>query len=121
MKDRLAGGHLPCDASQPPLRGTDRPKGTYLNIDREAKLTGIFQAYAGRVYGYARRRAPAEDAQEVVAETFLVTWRRLDDVPAEPLPWLLNVARKVLANRRRASRRLNAFTGRMAAEATGVD
>jgi RNA polymerase sigma-70 factor (ECF subfamily) len=43
-----------------------------------------------------------------VAETFLVAWRRLDGVPDEPLPWLLGVARKVLANRwRAAGRRLN--------------
>src|SRR5947209_1710216 len=108
MKDGLAAGHLRCDAGHlPGLRGTDQPKGTYLHIDREAKLTAIFQACAGRVYAYARRRGTAEDAQEVVAETFLVAWRRLDHVPADPLPWLLNVARKVLANRRRSSRRLN--------------
>jgi RNA polymerase sigma-70 factor (ECF subfamily) len=36
-------------------------------------------------------------APDVVAETFLVAWRRLDDVPADPLPWLYGVARRVLA------------------------
>lgn len=56
--------------------------------------------------GYAIRRtddrAAAEDA---VSDTFLVAWRRLDAVPAEPLPWLLGVARKVLGNQRRAAGR----------------
>lgn len=56
--------------------------------------------------GYAIRRtkdrAAAEDA---VSETFLVAWRRLDDVPEDPLPWLLGTARKVLANQRRAAGR----------------
>jgi RNA polymerase sigma-70 factor (ECF subfamily) len=65
----------------------------------------LFRANAGRVYAYARRRSSHDEAQEVVAETFLVAWRRLDDVPREPLPWLLGVARKVLANRRRAAGR----------------
>jgi len=34
--------------------------------------------------------------EDVVAETFLVAWRRLDDIPAEARPWLLGVARKTL-------------------------
>jgi RNA polymerase sigma-70 factor, ECF subfamily len=29
---------------------------------------------------------------DIVSETFLVVWRRLDDVPESPLPWLLAVA-----------------------------
>lgn len=41
----------------------------------------------------------------MVAETFLVAWRRLDDVPDDPLPWLLVVARNTAANRRRTIRR----------------
>ena len=43
----------------------------------------------------------------MAAETFLIAWRRLDDVPVkdEALPWLLVTARRVLANRRRANGR----------------
>lgn len=33
---------------------------------------------------YALRRSPPEDAADAVAETFLVAWRRLDDVPTPP-------------------------------------
>jgi RNA polymerase sigma-70 factor (ECF subfamily) len=54
---------------------------------------------------YARRRtAQLSDAEDVVAETFIVVWRRLDDLPeheAERLPWLYGIARRVLANQRR--------------------
>src|SRR5438128_8177970 len=53
-------------------------------------------------------------ASDVVGETFLIAWRRLDAVPADPLPWLLNVAGKVLANRRRSSQRHDAFTADLA-------
>lgn len=56
--------------------------------------------------GFARRRVPAEEAQDVVAETFLVAWRRIDQIPAEPLPWLLSVARYVISTKQRGSRRL---------------
>lgn len=54
---------------------------------------------------YARRRAPAAVADDVAAETFAVAWRRAGDVPEEPLPWLLGVARRVLATQRRADAR----------------
>jgi RNA polymerase sigma-70 factor (ECF subfamily) len=58
-----------------------------------------------RVLGYALRRTDAEEARDVVAETFTVAWRRLDDVPEgeATIPWLLATARKVLANHRRAA------------------
>ncbi|RPF19907.1 RNA polymerase sigma-70 factor (ECF subfamily) [Myceligenerans xiligouense] len=51
------------------------------------------------------RHADPHDAQEVVADTFLVAVRRVDDIPVDPLPWLLVVARNVLRNQQRAARR----------------
>jgi RNA polymerase sigma-70 factor (ECF subfamily) len=58
-----------------------------------------------RVLGYALRRTDAEEARDVVAETFTVAWRKFDEVPErdEALPWLLTTARKLLANHRRAA------------------
>jgi RNA polymerase sigma-70 factor (ECF subfamily) len=51
----------------------------------------------------ARRSDCREDVADLVAETFLIAWRRADDVPAgdQALPWLYGVARRVLANHRR--------------------
>src|SRR4029450_2647016 len=57
------------------------------------------------VRAYARRRAAPDAAQDVVADTFLVAWRRLEDVPEDALPWLYGVARRVLANQRRSAAR----------------
>jgi RNA polymerase sigma-70 factor (ECF subfamily) len=57
-----------------------------------------------------RRSDNREDAADLVAETFLIAWRRVDDLPAgdQALPWLYGVARRVLANHRRGeSRRHN--------------
>lgn len=71
----------------------------------EERFEALYQRYYGRVLAYALRRAPAEAAQDVVADTFVLAWRRLDRLPAEPLPWLLAVARKVMANDRRRVRR----------------
>lgn len=57
---------------------------------------------------YALRRVPIEaDAEDAVAETFAVVWRRVDRLP-EPdaaLPWLFAIARRVLANQHRGTAR----------------
>jgi RNA polymerase sigma-70 factor (ECF subfamily) len=57
------------------------------------------------VFAYALRRSDRETALEVVSETFLVAWRRFDDVPEDALPWLIGVARRVMANRWRSDAR----------------
>src|SRR5437660_12133570 len=74
----------------------------------------MFARHAGRVYAYAARRSSPDVAHEVVGETFLIAWRKLEAVPADPLPWLLNVAGKVLANRRRSDQRRAVFAAERA-------
>jgi RNA polymerase sigma factor (sigma-70 family) len=68
--------------------------------DRE-RLEDLFRTYEPAIVAYLRRRSMADTVDDLVAETFLVAWRRLDDVPEEPLPWLLAVARRVLSTHRR--------------------
>lgn len=69
-----------------------------------------FEALAAEVYEplqrYVRRRAPAQDVDDIVADTMLTLWRRLDDVPVDAgLPWTLGVARRQIANHRRSNGR----------------
>jgi len=66
------------------------------------------------VRGYALRRTDPDEADDVVAETFLIAWRRFDDIPANAGPWLLGVARRVLSNRRRSDRRVLSLSNRLA-------
>lgn len=64
---------------------------------------------------YAARRTDAETAQDVVADSFLVIWRRLDDVPyGGELPWCYAVARNCLANAQRSARRQRGLLMRLA-------
>lgn len=53
------------------------------------------------------RRVPAEDAGDACSETFVVVWRRLDEIPDDPetLPFLYGIAAKVLANQTRSFQR----------------
>lgn len=61
-------------------------------------LTVLWNEHAGRVLAYASRQVDVHEAQEIVAETFLVAWRRIEEVPDPPLPWLLVVARNTISN-----------------------
>src|SRR5918999_2368171 len=80
---------------------------------RAERFERIYDAHYAAVLAYALRRAPRAEADDVVAETFTVAWRRLADVPDEPRPWLYEVARRVLANRRRGDARRAALIERL--------
>jgi len=76
----------------------------------EQRFARLYRDNARWILGYALRRCPDhEDAADVVAETFLVAWRRLSEVPLgeEGRLWLYGTARLVIANQRRGERRRN--------------
>lgn len=87
--------------------------GADLTADRERELRELWDAWHRQVLAYALRRTDRATAEDVVAETFVIAWRRLADVPEAPLPWLIGVARRVLANQRRGERRREALAGRL--------
>src|SRR6201991_2001869 len=80
------------------------------------RFVSLYEAHGGAVLAYARRRVAADEAEDVLAETFLVVWRRRREVPPDALPWLYAVAGNVVRNRRRAERRRAALHARMATE-----
>lgn len=84
--------------------------------DPEVAFRRAFDTHARMILGYALRRTDdAADAADVVAETFLVAWRRSHELlpDDEVRPWLVGVARRVLANQRRGNLRRNALADRL--------
>jgi RNA polymerase sigma-70 factor (ECF subfamily) len=65
----------------------------------------LWSKYAGSIYAYAARRVGRVDADEIVAEVFAVAWRRINDVPEHPLPWLYGVGRNVIREHYRSAQR----------------
>jgi RNA polymerase sigma-70 factor (ECF subfamily) len=82
-------------------------------VRRRAQMDALFTSHAADVYAFALRRTSRSSAQDAVSETFLVAWRRFDSVPVTPKPWLLGVARRVLANQRRSEVRQIALRTRL--------
>jgi RNA polymerase sigma factor (sigma-70 family) len=79
----------------------------------------LYSANLSRLLAYAvRRTATPEDAADAVAETFLIAWRRIDEVPTDHCGtlWLYGTARRVLANQRRSEVRRTQLSDRLRAE-----
>ena len=72
--------------------------------DPQSRFDALYDAHFRDLVGFALRRVQRpEDAADIVAETFLVAWRRRREIPAdgEARLWLYGVARRVLANHHR--------------------
>jgi RNA polymerase sigma factor (sigma-70 family) len=90
---------------------------------RRRRFDALFASYSSDIVTYCCWRADsASDAQDAVAEAFLVAWRRLDELPDGDAArvWLYATARKVIANQRRSSRRRLALYERLALEAASA-
>lgn len=82
-----------------------------------ARFAKLYREEGRAILEYALRRVEErEDAADVVAETFLVAWRRLGEVPLgdDARLWLYGVARLTLANLHRSERRRTRLGQRLA-------
>jgi RNA polymerase sigma-70 factor, ECF subfamily len=74
-------------------------------IGNTERFERLFTGHVDAVFAYAVARVDRETAYDATADTFLVAWRRLADVPDPPRAWLLGVTRRTLADQRRSQRR----------------
>lgn len=82
---------------------------------RSQRFETVVDAVGEPLRRYLARRTDPDTAEDVLAETLLVIWRRLDDVPpGAELPWSYSVARNCLANARRSARRQQGLVLRVA-------
>ena len=74
---------------------------------RSATFQNLYVTHGPEILAYFKRRLSAADAQDAAADVFEVAWRRFGDVPAgdEAVRFLFGIARNVLSNRLRTSRR----------------
>ncbi|MEG3613923.1 MULTISPECIES: RNA polymerase sigma factor [Isoptericola] len=82
------------------------------------RLTRLWVDHREQVVRFVARRAAPEIVDDVVSETYLVAWRRVEDVPTEARAWLFGVARKVLSTQVRTRGRWQALGVRLEREPT---
>jgi RNA polymerase sigma-70 factor (ECF subfamily) len=90
---------------------TDTRNRTAPADDYEARFVDVYRRYGRQIQAYCARRTDGSQVADAVADTFLVAWRRIDQVPdgEAALLWLYAVAYRVLSHQWRhkaRSRRL---------------
>lgn len=83
--------------------------------DGNERYRTVFDSHFEAVRAYCLRRLPVADANDAVAEVFVVAWRRIDDMPSidEVRPWLFGIARNVLRHSYRSSARRSRLQRRL--------
>src|ERR1035437_1498150 len=87
--------------------------------DKNAELARVVATHRQALLRYALRRLDDRSAAEdLVAETFVVAWRRFDEIPPrdQELFWLYGIAGRVLANALRGRQRSMRLEMRLAFE-----
>jgi RNA polymerase sigma factor (sigma-70 family) len=80
-------------------------------------LSALFERHVHELLRYCACRVGAEAAEDVVADTFLIAYRRwdsFDPARASPLTWLYGIATRVAHRHRRAESRRLALYARSA-------
>lgn len=70
-------------------------------VSEETRFEDLYNRYSKQIHAYCARRAGDSDSTDLVAEVFLVAWRRIDRIPSgrEGLYWLYGVAFRVVRRR----------------------
>ncbi|WAA65033.1 RNA polymerase sigma factor [Microbacterium oxydans] len=88
------------------------------SIRTQKLLTAALRESNGDILRYLQRRVGPVDAPDLFGETLLIAWRRVDDLPENPLEtrmWLFGLARGTLQNHARGERRRAALADRIRA------
>jgi DNA-directed RNA polymerase specialized sigma24 family protein len=78
-----------------------------MNRSPNDRFEALYRAHSLDVLGYCARRTSHEEAKDAASDVFMVALRRIDDMPEgdRVLPWLYTVAKNVISNRNRSTRR----------------
>ena len=87
----------------------------FVHSPDDAMFAQLYGRYHRSVRDFCRRRVATDLVDDVVAETFLTAWRRLNDIPAGPeaLVWLYGVAYRVIGHQMRSTARRRRLEDRL--------
>lgn len=85
--------------------------------DREDTFRILYESAYSDLIRFVQRRVHPDQAEDVVADAFLVVWRRLDELPKhheDARAWIYGITRNVLLNSYRSEQRRQSLGIRLA-------
>jgi RNA polymerase sigma-70 factor (ECF subfamily) len=84
-------------------------------IGDDVRFAEVYTRCRDPIVDYCRRRVSSDAVDDAVADTFLVVWRRIDEVPAggAGLLWIYAVAYRVVGHHWRSTTRRRRLQGRL--------
>lgn len=82
-------------------------------MERRSRFDRLYRAHVDRVMNYCLLHLAPSAAEDAVADTFLVAWRRIDDVPDPAVGWLILTARNTIYTRYRAQAKAQTLVERL--------
>lgn len=79
----------------------------------EDRFEALYWAHHQELLAFIRRRTSPDVAEDIAAETFVVAWRRIEEVPVQARAWLFGVSRNVMNNHARSHHRQQALQFRL--------
>ncbi|MGV8845684.1 RNA polymerase sigma factor [Tessaracoccus sp.] len=84
-----------------------------MDDERRTRFVTLYQEHVDAVMSHCLRHLAPSTAEDAVSDTFLVAWRKLDEIPPEPRGWLIVTARNTIRNRYRTQARTMALQDRL--------
>src|SRR6476620_247084 len=91
--------------------------------DRSEAFRSLYESSYGDLLRFVQRRAEPTNAEDMVAEAFLVVWRRFSEVPTnedDARAWIFGITRNLMLNAQRGEQRRLALSVRLAEASPGL-
>ncbi len=84
-----------------------------MDDQRRERFVALYEGHVDAVMAHCLRHLAPGTAEDAVSDTFMVAWRKFDDIPPEPRGWLIVTARNTIRNRYRTQARAVALEVRL--------
>ena len=81
-----------------------------MRADPKARFQALYESTSRNVYAYLRWHCDQDLAETVTSEVYLKAWRHFNELDADPIGWLLTVARTTLLDHYRSRARRSRLT-----------
>lgn len=103
---------------------SDRKMEQWRGAGRAQRFTVVIHGTSNQILRFLQRQVGSADADDLLGETLLAAWRRVEDLPEDAVEarmWLFGIARGTLMNHARSERRRLALIDKLRMHARSTE